>query len=309
MVDVEMGRDRDGNAEKESIECSFQDRKDMVAPTSASEANKRPTIVETVEDVVARCTEQSSGEGSTDNLLLRKPDEDDIEDWASCDEAETGNDRVANSTNETRNAVQGTLRSASGKKTPGKSIFGGKTLLFNIHSGNGQSRNIQRGRKWSVPKKGMPTRSLSPETDSRLERADKRLKRSIHEDNINLGGLLIPNKVSVSAGIAKVRTTREDDSETMEAIKSAQEHVDSDAEMGEDGPTRNQKGKSTENASTVQIFELAVTMFKHELKCPQCNGKGTRVETGTRNIGENSLIVQCAQNGNTIYRGKVINCT
>lgn len=98
----------------------------------------------------------------------------------------------------------------------GKSLLCGKPLLFNIQIGNKQTRNIQGGRKRSVPTKGIAAKSLSRREDSALERADKRRKSSLQEGDINVGDSQIPNKVSVSAGIGKVARTQACSSETVE---------------------------------------------------------------------------------------------
>lgn len=129
-----------------------------------------------------------------------------------------------------------------------------------------------------MPTKSIPARNGSRDTDPPTERAGKRRKRSLQEDNINMGGFLIPNKVSASAAIAKVTTPQARASDPPDEPKRTQKHVESDTEMGEEGPATDRDRKITEATNTVRFIEYAETMFKQELKCPKCSGKGTVVK-------------------------------
>lgn len=131
-MDFEKGKDREDKTGKDPTNRKCQGGRGMLTPNTANEATKRATTLEAGEHGEDWNTERKSGEKSSNYSSAQTPDEDEIDDWASCEEVETGNDRVASNTKEIETTVQRTLRSASGTRTQGKSMFRGKTLLFNI---------------------------------------------------------------------------------------------------------------------------------------------------------------------------------
>lgn len=78
------------------------------------------------------------------------------------------------------------------------------------------------------------TKSLSKSKDTIIERAYKRGKRSLLEDTIELGNCLIPNRESVSAGIAQVIAQGPTLVKEKQNTNSTNQNEESDTIMRED---------------------------------------------------------------------------
>lgn len=252
---------------------------------------------------------------------------EEIDDWSSCETSERETVTSKENIEKVLSSTQRALRSKSGKQQEGKSVFGGKTLLFNIQSGAGPTFRGQKGRKWTTLSKNMANKKNPKNTDITVERADKRRKRSIYEDTTDLGECLIPNRESVSAGIAQMITQRHTFLKERQLTEGTDSYAEKDTEMRED-TQENDHGEKKSGAPTpltevvqnhgpiaiednheqnpnittgeandqykmgqLELVELALSKYKGTLKCTHCRAEGS-----------------LKKNGNTQYKGKVIKC-
>lgn len=82
---------------------------------------------------------------------------DEIEEWPLTEAHRKKNECNKDDNGKARITGHRMLRSNTGKDQHGKSTLGGKAILFNIHSRNGQEGKRCGGKKWSaLTKKCLP---------------------------------------------------------------------------------------------------------------------------------------------------------
>lgn len=218
---------------------------------------------------------------------------EDIEDWSLCETPRNAQENSKHGRAEKlRPTARRMTRSDTMKQHIGKSTFGGKTMVFNISTENDKPQRAQRAKKWQVPTKLNGIRNATVAVDSASERADIRKKRNLSDDNIDIKGLLIPNRHSVSAGTAEMMTKPVKPKETLQGIHQQRRDMQADTRMEKESHTEGQKPGVGGTPTKLRIVERAATMFKHRLTCPHCEEVDTLVK-----------------NDNTRYNGKVIKCT
>lgn len=210
---VETGRESDEIVVQVTTganEALLRTRKDKV-PHDASEQEEQGTTKLTIRvrrDLCQVLTERT-----------RDVATEDIEYWTLCETPTNAQESSKQGRAEkARSTAQRTLRSDTMKQQHGKSTFGGKMMIFNIHTEKDQPQRAQRARKWQVPTKLNGIRNSTKTVDSASEMADKRRKRNLNDDNVDIEGFLIPNLRSLSAGTADMMIKPVTPKETWQGI-------------------------------------------------------------------------------------------
>lgn len=97
-----------------------------------------------------------------------------------------------NSVKTAKGNLQRTLRSTTGKKLQGKSLFCGRTVLSNKQGGGEHGQKAQHSRRYKMLRRTTTDISLSKALHKMLEKADKRRKKNAHGYTVDLDGLMFP---------------------------------------------------------------------------------------------------------------------